>query len=110
MTTENITLINGRIERLLAWILEEDDSQGGRGHVILPRAKRRLPSRLGMTSETLARYLVGLSAHGIRADSKEIVITNREAVQALERLFFPQSAVKATPARSALGCQIAAAR
>jgi hypothetical protein len=88
----NITLINGRIKQLLAWILEEDASQGGHGRIVLTRAKRRLSSRLRMTSKTLARYLAGLSAHGIRAGSKEIVITNREAVQALERLFFPQTA------------------
>lgn len=101
MTTENLTLINERIKRLLTWILEEDKSQGGRGRIILPRAKRRLPSRLGMTSKTLARYLAGLSAHGIRAGSKEIFITNREAVQALERLFFPRGVVKAAAALTA---------
>ena len=49
MTTESLTLINERIKRLLTWILEEEQSQGGGDRIILPRAKRRLLSRLGMT-------------------------------------------------------------
>jgi hypothetical protein len=74
----SLTAISTRIERLASWILEEERNQGGRG-----RIKRTLSSRLGMTSKILSRYLVGLSAHGVRSFGGDIIITDREALRRL---------------------------
>jgi hypothetical protein len=90
MITMRLTVIGVHIERLANWILEEERNQGGHGRIILARGKRELSSRLGMTSETLSRYLAGLSAHGVRDGSREIIITDREALEALERWTKPR--------------------
>jgi hypothetical protein len=85
MTTTSLTIINARINRLVNWILQEHRNQGGHSRIVLARGKRGLSSRLGMTSETLSRYLAGLSAHGVADGSREIIITDRKAVEGLER-------------------------
>jgi CRP/FNR family transcriptional activator FtrB len=68
-------------ERLANWILETDRLQGGSGRVVLPHDKRTLASRLGMTPENLSRSLANLAAHGVTGSGREIVITDREALQ-----------------------------
>jgi hypothetical protein len=83
MATISLTAVTPRIERLANWILEEERDQGGRGRVSFARGKRTLSSRLGMTSKTLSRYLVGLSAHGVRSFGREIIIADREALRRL---------------------------
>ena len=79
----SLTAISTRVERLASWILEKELNQGGRGHIIFARDKRTLSSRFGMTSKTLSRYLVGLSAHGARSFGREIIIADREALRRL---------------------------
>ena len=83
MATMSLTAITTRIERLASWILEEERNQGGHGRIIFARDKRTLSSRLGMTSKILSRYLVGLSAHGVRSFGREIIIADREALRRL---------------------------
>jgi CRP/FNR family transcriptional regulator, transcriptional activator FtrB len=68
-------------ERLANWILEADRQQGGSGCVVLPYDKRTLASRLGMTPENLSRNLASLAAHGVAGSGREIVITDRDALQ-----------------------------
>jgi CRP/FNR family transcriptional activator FtrB len=68
-------------ERLANWILETDREQGGSGRVVLPHDKRTLASRLGMTPENLSRSLANLAAHGVAGSGREIVITDRTALQ-----------------------------
>jgi CRP/FNR family transcriptional regulator, transcriptional activator FtrB len=68
-------------ERLANWILREDHRQGGGGRVVLAHDKRTLSSLLGMTPENLSRNLAGLLAHGVTSGGREIVISDREALQ-----------------------------
>jgi len=68
-------------ERLANWILETDRAQGGSGRIVLPHDKRTLASRLGMTPENLSRSLANLAAHGVAGSGREIVITDRTALQ-----------------------------
>jgi CRP/FNR family transcriptional regulator, transcriptional activator FtrB len=68
-------------ERLANWILEIDRQQGGHGRVVLPHDKRTLASRLGMTPENLSRSLASLSEHGVAGSGREIVVTDRDALQ-----------------------------
>ena len=68
-------------ERLANWILEEDRNQGGLGRIVLAHDKRTLSSRLGMTPENLSRNLAGLSAHGVTGGGREIIISDRDALQ-----------------------------
>jgi len=68
-------------ERLANWILEVDRQQGSNGRVLLPHDKRTLASRLGMTPENLSRSLANLSEHGVMGSGREIVVTDREALQ-----------------------------
>jgi hypothetical protein len=83
MATMSLTAMGLRIERLVNWILEEERNQGGRGCIIFAGGKRTLSSRLGMTSKILSRYLVGLSAHGVRSFGREIIIADREPFRRL---------------------------
>ena len=69
------------IERLANWIIETDRQQGGNGRIVLTHDKRTLSSRLGMTSENLSRNLASLVAHGVSGSGREIVITDRAALQ-----------------------------
>ncbi len=68
-------------ERLANWILEEDHRQGGHGRVVLAHEKRTLSSRLGMTPENLSRNLADLAVHGVAGSGREIIISDREALQ-----------------------------
>lgn len=69
------------IERLANWILEEDRRQGSQGRITLSHDKRTLSSRLGMTPENLSRNLASLTAHGVNGSGREIVISDRLALE-----------------------------
>jgi len=69
------------MERLANWILEEDRRQGSQGRIALAHDKRTLSSLLGMTPENLSRNLASLSAHGVTGGGREIVISDRKALQ-----------------------------
>jgi len=68
-------------ERLANWILQEDCRQGSSGRVVLAHDKRTLSSRLGMTPENLSRNLASLSAYGVTGGGREIVISDRDALE-----------------------------
>jgi CRP/FNR family transcriptional activator FtrB len=68
-------------ERLANWILETDRQQGGDGRIVLTHDKRTLAARLGMTPENLSRNLASLGEHGVVSSGREIVITDRDALQ-----------------------------
>ena len=73
------------VERLANWILEEDRLQGGHGRIKLMNDKRTLSSRLGMTPENLSRTLANLNRSGVSGIGREIVITDRDALETLAR-------------------------
>jgi len=73
------------VERLANWILDEERIQGGKGRITLGHDKRTLSSRLGMTPESLSRNLSSLSGHGLSCRGRDIVITDRVALQRLAR-------------------------
>jgi CRP/FNR family transcriptional activator FtrB len=73
------------IERLANWILDEDRLQGGKGRIVLAHDKRTLSSRLGMTRENLSRNLASLVTHGVTTAAREIVISDRAALQRLAK-------------------------
>jgi CRP/FNR family transcriptional activator FtrB len=68
-------------ERLANWILRTDRRQGTDGRVHLHYDKRTLASQLGMTPENLSRNLTSLAQHGISNCGREIVITDRTALE-----------------------------
>jgi CRP/FNR family transcriptional activator FtrB len=69
------------VERLANWILDTDRRQGGRGKIVLNYDKRTLAAYLGMTPESLSRKFAGLAAHGVASSGREMVITDRQALQ-----------------------------
>lgn len=69
------------VERLANWILTTEQEQGSRGRVVLGYDKRTLSARLGMTPEHLSRNLTQLAQHGVMGNGREILITDRAALQ-----------------------------
>jgi len=69
------------VERLANWILDEDRRQGSLGRITLSHDKRTLSSRLGMTPENLSRNLASLTSHGVNGSGREIVISDRVALE-----------------------------
>lgn len=68
-------------ERLASWILAEERRQGGRGRIELTHDKRTLSALLGMTPENLSRNLATLSSHGVGGNGREILISDRKALE-----------------------------
>jgi CRP/FNR family transcriptional regulator, transcriptional activator FtrB len=68
-------------ERLANWILAEERRQGGRGRIELSHDKRTLSALLGMAPENLSRNLAALSSHGVGGSGREILITDRSALE-----------------------------
>jgi len=68
-------------ERLVQWILAEERRQGGRGRIKLAHDKRTLSALLGMTPENLSRNLASLSSHGVGGNGREILISDRKALE-----------------------------
>jgi CRP/FNR family transcriptional regulator, transcriptional activator FtrB len=68
-------------ERLAGWILAEERRQGGRGRIRLTHDKRTLSALLGMTPENLSRNLATLSSHGVGGNGREILISDRKALE-----------------------------
>jgi CRP/FNR family transcriptional activator FtrB len=72
-------------ERLGNLILQQDQRQGGTGHVHLKAEKRVLASLLGMTPENISRAFAVLGGHGITVNGTQVTITNRAALEAFSR-------------------------
>lgn len=67
-------------QRLAAFLLRLHDAEP-RGMIAeVPFSKRQLASRIGMQPETLSRTLQTLAANGLYVRGREIIVTDREAI------------------------------
>lgn len=77
------------VERLANWILTEarkDAAQGNvQGNIVIPFDRGTLASHIGTTRENLSRSLAQLTEHGVRIRGREIVIDNKEQLEAFAR-------------------------
>ena len=69
-------------ERLANWLLREMEPEG---RMRLPFDKRKLAAHLGTTPENLSRTFATLTAHGVDAHGREIVVTDMIALKELAR-------------------------
>lgn len=70
-------------ERIANWILTECDQATNIGRVFVPFDRATLASHIGTTRENLSRNLATLTDHGVRVRGREIIIEDRELLQAL---------------------------
>lgn len=68
-------------QRLAAFLLRLHDGQPRGAIAEVPFSKRQLASRIGMQPETLSRTLQTLAANGLYVRGREIIITDREAIE-----------------------------
>jgi CRP/FNR family transcriptional activator FtrB len=73
------------VERLANWILAEAGRCAGQGNVVVPFDRSTLASHIGTTRENLSRNLALLTGHGVRIRGREIVIDNKEQLDAFAR-------------------------
>ena len=79
------------VERLANWILTEARKDGVSfegetpGNIVVPFDRGTLASHIGTTRENLSRSLALLTGHGVRIRGREIVIDNREQLEAFAR-------------------------
>lgn len=69
-------------QRLGAFLLRLHDASPPASPAELVFSKRQLASRIGMQPETLSRTLQTLAANGLYLRGKEIIVTNRAAIDA----------------------------
>jgi len=67
-------------QRLGAFLLRLHDASGAGAPAEIPFSKRQLASRIGMQPETLSRTLQTLAANGLYLRGREIIVTNRAAI------------------------------
>ncbi len=72
------------VERLANWILTEakDPAQG---NIVVPFDRGTLASHIGTTRQNLSRSLALLTECGVRIRGREIIIDNKDQLQALAR-------------------------
>jgi CRP/FNR family transcriptional activator FtrB len=68
-------------QRLAAFLLRLHDSSQPGTVAEVPFSKRQLASRIGMQPETLSRTLQTLAANGLYLRGRQIIVTNREAIE-----------------------------
>jgi CRP/FNR family transcriptional activator FtrB len=68
-------------QRLAAFLLRLYDASELGTAAEIPFSKRQLASRIGMQPETLSRTLQTLAANGLYLRGREIILTNREAIE-----------------------------
>ena len=68
-------------QRLAAFLLRLHDSSSSGEPAQVPFSKRQLASRIGMQPETLSRTLQTLAANGLYLRGREIIVTDRSAIQ-----------------------------
>lgn len=68
-------------QRLGAFLLRLHDASQPGPPAEIPFSKRQLASRIGMQPETLSRTLQTLAANGLYLRGRQIIVTNREAIQ-----------------------------
>jgi CRP/FNR family transcriptional activator FtrB len=71
------------VERLANWILSEAAKAADPGNLVIPFDRGTLASHIGGSRESLSRNLAQLTDHGIRVRGREIVIDNRNRLEAL---------------------------
>ncbi|MGE5562286.1 MAG: helix-turn-helix domain-containing protein [Bacillota bacterium] len=69
-------------QRLGAFLLRLHDSAPPGAPAEIPFSKRQLASRIGMQPETLSRTLQTLAANGLYLRGRQIILTNRSAIEA----------------------------
>jgi CRP/FNR family transcriptional activator FtrB len=69
-------------QRLGAFLLRMHDASEPGPPAEIPFSKRQLASRIGMQPETLSRTLQTLAANGLYLRGREIIVTNRSAIEA----------------------------
>jgi CRP/FNR family transcriptional activator FtrB len=69
-------------QRLASFLLRLYDAQPSGTIAEVPFSKRQLASRVGMQPETLSRTLQTLAANGLYLRGREIVLKDREAIEA----------------------------
>lgn len=73
------------IERLANYLLSENASQKGKGHITLQHDKRRLASLLGMTPENLSRAFNTLRQYEVEIDGRDVRINNEKDLRVLAK-------------------------
>ena len=68
-------------QRLGAFLLRLHDAAQPGPPAEVPFSKRQLASRIGMQPETLSRTLQTLAANGLYLRGREIMVTNRAAIE-----------------------------
>ena len=68
-------------QRLGAFLLRLNDASAPGTPAEIPFSKRQLASRIGMQPETLSRTLQTLAANGLYLRGREIIVTNRAAIE-----------------------------
>jgi CRP/FNR family transcriptional activator FtrB len=69
-------------QRLAAFLLRLHDSRMPGAAAAIPFSKRQLASRIGMQPETLSRTLQTLAANGLYLRGREIVVLDRDKIEA----------------------------
>lgn len=78
-------LARSSIERLANWLLTEGQKSPSDDNVVFPFDRTTLASHIGTTREHLSRSLAQLTEHGVRIRGREIIIDNREQLEAFAR-------------------------
>ena len=73
------------VERLANWILTEAHKDTSQGNILIPFDRGTLASHIGTTRENLSRNLALLTEHGVRIRGREIVIDDKERLEAFAR-------------------------
>lgn len=73
------------VERLANWILTEAHGGAAQGNIVVPFDRGTLASHIGTTREHLSRGLALLTEHGVRIRGREIVIDNKDQLEAFAR-------------------------
>lgn len=68
-------------QRLAAFLVRLHDAQPAGAVPEVPFSKRQLASRIGMQPETLSRTLQTLAANGLYLRGREIIVTDRAAIE-----------------------------
>ena len=68
-------------QRLAAFLLRLHDASQPDATAEVPFSKRQLASRIGMQPETLSRTLQTLAANGLYLRGRQIIVTNRAAIE-----------------------------
>lgn len=72
-------------ERLANWILTETGRPEHNGSLVVPFDRATLASHIGMTRENLSRSFAQLAGHGLRVRGREMIVVDRQQLEAFAR-------------------------